>query len=238
MQSINLENIKLCVFDMAGTSVDEDNLVYKTLHSALLELDVKTDLQTCLLYGAGKEKYKAIVDILSFLEQKSTLSASQVFEKKQLADRAFELFKTKLEKNYNSKSIKEFDGMTEFFEFLHKRKIKIALNTGYDRKTAQKILDILGWQVGVQIDALITADDVTQSRPAPDMIFLAMEKTQISSASQVLKAGDSAIDIEEGRNAKCAFLVAVLSGAQDRVELEKVKPNLILDSLTDLKKYF
>ena len=56
-----------------------------------------------------------------------------------------------------------------------------------------KILDILGWSAGREVDALITADDVTNGRPAPDMITLAMDKFGIEDSKQVLKAGDSGI---------------------------------------------
>ena len=88
--------------------------------------------------------------------------------------------------------------------------------------------------MGRDIDALITADDVHNGRPAPDMITLAMDKFGIEHSQQVLKAGDSGIDIEEGKNAHCGLCVGVLTGAQTHVQLEKYSPDIVLEKLTDL----
>jgi len=59
---------------------------------------------------------------------------------------------------------------------------------------------------------------------------------KISESENVLKAGDSVIDIEEGKNANCGWTVGVLTGAQTREQLATAEPTLILDSLADLAK--
>ena len=59
--------IKLFVFDMAGTSVDEDNLVYKTIRKAIAEAGHEVSLETVLEFAAGKEKLQAITDVLTHL---------------------------------------------------------------------------------------------------------------------------------------------------------------------------
>lgn len=120
---------------------------------------------------------------------------------------------------------------------LRARDIKVALNTGYSRQVATGLLEKMNWLPGVEFDALITADDVTNGRPAPDMIELAMEKTGIHDSSKVLKAGDSAIDIEEGKNAHCGFTVGVTTGAQTREQLAAASPTLVLDHLADILKH-
>jgi len=84
---------------------------------------------------------------------------------------------------------------------------------------------------------LITSDDVEKGRPHPDMIHLAMKKFNIGNPDLVLKAGDSAIDIEEGTNAGCGVTIGVLSGAQNREQLRSAGPTLILDSLTELRRF-
>ena len=59
--------IKLIVFDMAGTVVDEDNAVYKILHQAVLDAGYEVAWETTLLYAAGKEKLQAIKDVLKHI---------------------------------------------------------------------------------------------------------------------------------------------------------------------------
>lgn len=233
-----MKNIKLCVFDMAGTTVNEENLVYKTLCKSIQNRGVKVDLESCLKFGAGKEKHQAILDILNSAQIKASLSATQITQINKLAEQAFTDFKKLLENAYNSKTLKTFPKMLDFFDFLKKLNIKIVLNTGYDRKTAEKILEVLGWEVGKTIDALVTAEDVSQGRPAADMILLAMQKTSIINSKEVLKAGDSCIDIEEGKNANCGYTVATLSGAQKKEDLLSASPDLIVEFLPDLQKYF
>lgn len=227
------DQIKLCVFDMAGTTVNEENLVYKTVRDAINQAlsydDKKVDLALCLAFGAGKEKRQAINDILNELDIAEADIAS-------LTDTAFKIFKTSLAKAYTADTLGTFEGMLTLFAQLKASDRKVVLNTGYDSKTANNILTILGWSVGNEIDALITADDVTNGRPAPDMITLAMDQFGIEDPKHVLKAGDSGIDIEEGKNANCGLCVGVLSGAQTKAQLEKYAPDIILETLTDLAK--
>ena len=226
--------IKLCVFDMAGTTVNEDNLVYKTVRDSINQSlrsadhsDKQVNLDLCLEYGAGKEKSKAIYDILNTLE----FSDAEI---ESLTSTAFATFKDSLVTAYNQDTLAEFEGMSDLFEQLKNNGRHVVLNTGYDSKTANKILTILGWSVGSQVDALVTADDVDNGRPAPDMITLAMKQFNIEDSQLVLKAGDSGIDIEEGQNAGCGLVVGVLSGAQNEQQLAKYQPDVILNKLTDL----
>jgi beta-phosphoglucomutase-like phosphatase (HAD superfamily) len=57
--------IKLVVFDMAGTTVDEQNVVYKTVHAVINDAGYEFSLDQVLEHGAGKEKKTAINDVLA-----------------------------------------------------------------------------------------------------------------------------------------------------------------------------
>jgi phosphonatase-like hydrolase len=219
--------IKMVVLDMAGTTINEDNIVYKTLHKAVEAQGIEVDLSTVLKICAGKEKHKAIIDLLK------NLGIENVDSKV-----VFENFKKNLEEAYDLYEIKPIDGVEAFFEELKNRGVIVVLNTGYDSKTANKLLSKLNWSVGNQIDALITADDVVTGRPSAEMINLAMEIFSISNSKNVLKAGDSAIDIEEGKSANCGLTVGVLSGAQSKEELAKASPNYIFQNVTQIIKLF
>lgn len=222
-----MKNIKLAVFDMAGTTVNENNLVYKTLHQAILNHGYNCTLEQVLEHGAGKEKLKAIYDTLV-----NTSVEKQADSKSKLI---FEDFKKMLETAYDTHEVTTFNNMENFFQTLKSNGIHVVLNTGYDSKTANKLLEKLNWVVGKDIDALVTASDVASGRPAPDMIQLAMKKVGITDSKQVLKAGDSAIDILEAKNANCALAIGVLSGAQTKEQLQQANPDFILNNLTDLQ---
>ena len=117
---------------------------------------------------------------------------------------------------------------------MRERGIKVVLNTGYDRATAEGLINKIGWLIGPDIDALVTASDVTHGRPGPDMIHRAMELTGVSVAENVVKVGDSEIDIEEGKNAGCGMTFGITTGAQLESQLQQSEPTAVIASLREL----
>ncbi|HBE72139.1 MAG TPA: phosphonatase-like hydrolase [Planctomycetaceae bacterium] len=217
--------IELVVFDMAGTTVDEDNVVYKTVRAAINAAGHDFTQDQVQAAGAGKEKSQAIRDVLS---SKGTLPKD--------AEVAviFEDFKERLRVEYENLEVKEQPGASELFQELHARGIKVVLNTGYDRMTAESLVERIGWKLATDIDALVTASDVVDGRPAPDMIFKAMELTGVGAPEAVVKIGDSEIDVEEGKNAGCAITIGITTGAQSRGQLLKADPTLVIDRLAEV----
>lgn len=146
----------------------------------------------------------------------------------------FEVFLVKLTKAYEVEDIFPNANANELFSALKDRNILRVLNTGYDRKTAESILEKLNWTVGKDVDALVTASDVPRNRPYPDMINFAIEKFKIENSAQVVKIGDSIIDIEEGQNAGCGLSIGITTGAHNLAQLKSAKPNYIVNDLIEL----
>jgi len=217
--------IKLFVFDMAGTSVDEDNLVYKTIQKAIERGGHPVSLETVLDYAAGKEKLKAITDVLTHLNGKADPIEAKII---------FEDFKASLVMAYDNEPIKPIKDVEEVFELLRSKGITVALNTGYDINTAQKLMGKLNWTIPETVDILVTASDVEKGRPFPDMIVKAMEDAGISDPGQVAKIGDSAIDIEEGHNAGCGLVLGITTGAQTAEQLDRANPHHILNGTKEI----
>jgi phosphonatase-like hydrolase len=218
-----MSKIKLVVFDMAGTTVDEDNVVYKTVQKSIADAGFEFTLEEVLEHGAGKEKHQAIKDVLA---SKSISDAD--------SEAIFTKFKAGLDDAYAKLEVASFDGVPELINTLRERGVKIALDTGYNSRIANMLLAKMGWEKGREYDTLITADDVVNGRPHPDMIQLCMKNTGVANSAAVLKAGDSIIDIEEGKNAGCGITVGVTTGAQTREQLATANPTLILDKLADI----
>jgi len=125
-------------------------------------------------------------------------------------------------------------GAEQVFAALKQSGIKVVLNTGYNRATAENLLGKLGWAEEQQIDLLVTASDVLHNRPMPDMIFYAKDKLHIEDAKHMVKIGDSCIDIEEGKNAGCLLNIGITTGAQTEIQLMEAKPDYIVHSLTEM----
>lgn len=221
--------IRLVVFDMAGTTVNENNVVYKSLQQAINKLGHDFSLDDVLFNGGGKEKLQAVRDII-----KPAYSSAEELEKD--AHVAFADFLQILKEAYADLDVSTYEGTEDLFNYLRGNGIKVALNTGYNEMTAVSLLEKLGWKEGDTYDALVTADDVENSRPAPDMIYVAMEKCGIESAIEVAKVGDSIVDIEEGKSAGCGLTLGVTTGAQTSEQLNSADPDFIIDSLLELKE--
>ena len=217
--------IKMVVFDMAGTVLNENNVVYKTLQKAINEAGYHFTLDQVLAEGAGKEKLQAIKSILKVYAHE---------QDDKLADDIYNRFIVYLKEAYNTLDILPQDNAADLFRELKGKEIRVVLNTGYNTETAQGLINKLGWEKGVEYDSLVTATDVDHTRPDPDMIWLAMERFGISDAHEVAKVGDSIIDIEEGKNAGCSLNVGITTGAHTFEQLQSAKPDHIINNLLEL----
>lgn len=217
--------VKMVVFDMAGTTIDEDNVVYKTLQQSIEQAGFRCSLDQVLAEGAGREKYQAIQNILQVFHQLKDDS---------ICKSIYTDFVIRLSAAYQHLAVQPMPGALELMHQLRNQNCKVVLNTGYNITTAQTLLHKLGWKESIDYDALITASDVSNSRPAPDMIQLAYRKFQLTNGNETIKVGDSIIDIEEGRNAGCRLCIGITTGAHTREQLLSAHPDAIIDHLLQL----
>lgn len=217
--------INLVVFDMAGTTVNEDNVVYKTLQQSINKKGYDFSLDQILEEGAGKEKLEAI---------KSILKVFAINENDSLAAEIYQDFIVQLSDAYQKIQVMPQPHALELFMDLKKRNIKVVLNTGYNDETAELLISRLGWKKGVEFDNLITSSDVENNRPDPEMIDLAMDIYGIQDAKEVIKVGDSIIDIEEGQNAGCRLNIGITTGAHTLLQLQSANPDYIIHDLLEL----
>jgi phosphonatase-like hydrolase len=217
--------IKMIVFDMAGTTVNENMVVYKTLQKSINEAGFNFTMEEVLAEGAGKEKVDAIRSILRIYANR---------EDDKLTEKIYQHFILSLEKAYETEDILPQNNAEELFRALRQKEILIVLNTGYNEKTAKQLITKLGWEKDEEFDALVTATDVQHNRPYPDMILLAMRQFGITDPREVAKVGDSIIDIEEGANAGCSLNIGITTGAHTREQLRTANPDQIIDDLLEL----
>ena len=217
--------IRMIVFDMAGTTVNEDNVVYKTLQQSINKKGYDFSLDQVLAEGAGKEKLEAI---------KSILKVHALNSNNNLADEIYEDFIVLLSNAYEHTRVLPQPNALELFKVLKERNIKVVLNTGYNAETAELLIEKLGWKKGIEFDSLITSSDVENNRPDPEMIDLAMDIYGIQDAAEVIKVGDSIIDIEEGQNAGCGLNIGITTGAHSFLQLQSANPDYIINDLSEL----
>ena len=215
----------LAALDMAGTTVDEGGLVYRAVGDAVAETIGDPVPAELLSRWKGTSKEDAIAGLLRDLGADD--SHARVLA-------VYEIFAAKLQEAYDTKPPAPVPGVPQVFETLRRAGVKVALQTGYAAPVASSIMAGLGWTVGETIDALVTSDTVAASRPAPYLVFHAMEATGVQDVRRVLTAGDTPNDLGAGMNAGAGFVVGVTTGSFTRSQLEAEPHTHILDSVAEL----
>jgi phosphonatase-like hydrolase len=134
------------------------------------------------------------------------------------AQESFGVFRQLLENYYAHNAMQPTEGCLETFAFLREKGIKIALNTGFYRKVVDILLRKMDWKIGRDIDFVIASDEVPRGRPESFMIKAAMRRFGIKDPQEVIKIGDTPVDLEEGRNAGC-LTFGLTNGSHTEEEL-------------------
>lgn len=218
--------IELVVLDMAGTTVEEHQAVYGALRSAASAAGAApTDEDIARWMGADKRE--AIAGLLGTDSAGTSPEAGVV-------EQTYRDFRRRLAEAYDARPPVPLPGVPEALAKLRAAGIRVALTTGFDRDVTDDLLGRLGWTVGGTVDASVCVDDVRAGRPAPYMIFRAMETTGVTGVARVAVAGDTTRDLEAGTNAGAAIVAGVLTGGQDVSRLGAVRHTHLLPSVAEL----
>ncbi len=220
--------IKLIVFDMAGTTVEDDQYVAGALKSALsyYGYDIQVEEINRVM---GYSKPVAIQQLLDGYNHK------QPYNEEALTQKIHDRFVDEMISFYRgSKHIKEKQHVRLVFGVLRSYGIKIAIDTGFSRPIADIIFQRLGWVQGVHFDVSITSDEVDNGRPYPDMIYRAMELCGITDPLEVVKVGDTASDMQQGTAAGCRYVVGITTGAYTSEELSREEHTHLITDLKEL----
>jgi phosphoglycolate phosphatase-like HAD superfamily hydrolase len=63
-----------------------------------------------------------------------------------------------------------------------------------------------------------------------------MEITGVTDTQAVAKVGDTSVDLEEGMNANCGYVIGICSGAYTKEELQAYPHTHLIDNLIELKE--
>ncbi|MEK6780611.1 MAG: HAD hydrolase-like protein [Bacteroidota bacterium] len=219
---------QLVVFDLAGTTVNDNKDVHRVLKKALANFDVNISIEDANeVMGIPKpiaieklirKRYHGSMDIISdWIKEIHELFVEEMIY----------FYRTDL-------SVAEKDGVSETFKKLKANDIKVVVDTGFDRPITNAILQRMGWERNHLIDASVTSDEVLRGRPYPDMIFKAMELTSIRDISKVAKVGDTVSDLQEGNSAGCGLVIGVTTGAFSKQELEKEEHTHLIKQIPEI----
>jgi phosphoglycolate phosphatase len=218
-----MQDIALVVFDMAGTTIEDSGQVPEAFTTVLRRHGIEvSDDAVRAVRGASKR------DAIRHFVSRHHATGVEA-----LTEEIFNDFRDYLSQLFKAGGVKPVAGAATIFTWLRGRGIKIALTTGFDRLTTDLIIESVGWRDGIA-DAVVCGDDVALGRPAPFLIFRAMEQTGVTSVHQVMCVGDTVLDLQAGRNAGVRYVVGVLSGAHKKAQLETEAHTHLLTSVAAL----
>jgi phosphonatase-like hydrolase len=219
--------IELVVFDMAGTTVRDDDAVNHCLRNALAaaSLNVTRD-EINQVMGIAKP-----LAIRKLLERHHNGHAVT----DQIVNSIHDDFLQRMLNHYRtSPAVEPMPHAMDTFEQLKEAGMRLALDTGFSRQIADAILERLGWRESALLDTTVTSDEVAQGRPHPDLLLKAMERTAVKSAQAVAKVGDTPADLGEGAAAGSGLNIGVTNGSHTAKELGAHPHTHLISDLREL----
>ncbi len=222
-------DIKLVVFDVAGTTAKDDGLVVKAFREAMIQQGVERDsdeLAKMVDYveeTMGQRK----MDVFMHLCEGNAIAAAATHE----------IFIEQYNNLVANGELEEFDGISQLFATLRATNIGVAITTGFPRELLSSILNDLDWRE--RIDLSVASDEVAAGRPAPDMILRTIDlyrnlSNQEIEPSNVMVVGDTQSDMQSGVAAGARYIVGVTSGAHDELQLKTAGATHVFDGAAQL----
>jgi phosphonatase-like hydrolase len=217
-----MHELKLAIFDVAGTVIEDHGEVVSSFIDALAAHGVGVGSEELMEFkGAAKRE---VIRFFGWRKRNEPLGEAAVEE-------VYADFARLLHGRYEEQ-LAPVMGAEDAFESLRKRGMQLALTTGFGRATLELVVHRLGWQQWFA--AMVSSDEVDVGRPAPYLIFRAMERCRCRSVHEVLNVGDTPLDLQSAANAGVELNVGVLSGQYRRERLMCEPQDALLASVADL----
>ena len=172
--------IELVVFDMAGTTVRDDNTVMEAFAAAIGSRDLPVaEFDSALKYARatmGQSKIEVFRHILG--AEDAAQAANAAFEKHYAGAVA-------------AGEISPMPGAQELFAACRESGIRVCLSTGFAPVTRDAIADALGWRS--LVDLFLSPADAGRGRPWPDMPLTALLRLGGDSVASLAVAGDTVL---------------------------------------------
>lgn len=206
------------LFDLDGTIVDSKQAYVAALKAAFLSVGQKiVDIEIATEIPKRLEQNLPINDMLQGIDVQKFLNVYLTTWYQATATKT-----------------KPIPGVSETLEKLSK-KAKLALITRRNVPKQDVIHEMRKLDLAKYFQHVITGRDKCNPKPSPEALIRCAEKLDVK-VSECIFVGDSVADVRAGKNAG-AKTVAVLSGIFSRKELEKEKPDLILENVNQLPDF-
>jgi phosphonatase-like hydrolase len=211
----------LIVCDLAGTTIYDRGEVPAAFEQALREAGLAYDAVEVRAWR-GASKREVVGRLVTRQNGVAVIDVDQVYRR----------FRDLLLERLAEAGPLSLPRVEETLARLKAEGCRVAVTTGFDRDVVETILAAVPW--GGMLDAWVCGDDVAQGRPAPFMIFRAMERCGVTDVRRVAVVGDTRLDLEAAWNAGAGWRIGVLTGAHDRATLASAPHTHLCKAVTAL----
>lgn len=201
------------IFDVDGTLVDSNYQHALAWYDALREFDITVPVwHIHRAIGMGGDK---------LVEHVAGKQAEE-----EHGDELRDMWQKKFERVIDD--IAPFGDSKQVLQQLKDAGFTLVLASSGEKKQVETFLELFD---GKELaDEYTTSADAEESKPAPDLLQIAMKKVDAGSAVMV---GDSVWDCEAAQRAG-APMIAVLTGGFSREELQEAGAQIVVENLTEL----
>ena len=206
-----MNRIQMVVFDWAGTTVDYGSAAPGRVFEKVFKEAGITLTREEINGPMGMEKKDHIRALLSLprtgRQWKQACGRDWTEEDVETLYQRFEKTLFEIVGEYSV----PIDGVVETVSTLRRQGLRIGSTTGYTSQMMEQVIPAAE-ALGYHADCVVTPDVTGSGRPGPFMLFECMRRMNVYPPCTVVKVGDTAVDMKEGKNAG-AWSVGILTGS-------------------------
>lgn len=219
----DLADLEVVVLDLTGTTVVDDGLVERAFALAA---------DAAGIAGAAGERERALAFVHATLGRSTIAVFRALSGDEDQAQHATAVFESSYAELAAGGGVHAVPGAEELIRRLRAIGVSVVLTTGLSRRTADVLLDAVGF--ADLADLTLTPAEAGRGGPYPDLPLTALLRTGASSVDGMVVVGDTTADIAAGLAAGAGLVVGVLTGANDERALTGAGADAVVASVADL----
>lgn len=208
--------IKAVILDFDGTMGDTQDLIVRTMQQTIQQLGLpsRTDEQCAAMIGLPlKHTFTTLIEM-----------------SEEMGERCVELYRRLFNENNVPGAVPVFPNVLDTVRTLHERGLILTIASARRRDTLVEFLESMN--LTQYIPYVISASDIENAKPAPDMVLKTLEDYHLS-ADEAIVVGDTKYDIEMAHRAGVKA-VGVTYGNGTVEELRAYGAEYIIDDFAQL----
>ena len=220
--------LKAVLFDFNGVIINDESIQQELIADILLSENLRPDSYDFQRFCVGRSDRACLQDIL---QCRGRIVSEEYLTK--LINRKTQIYQQKLTQ---LESLPLYPGLSEFLTSLQQQQLIIGLVTGALKSEVELVLDKA--DIGSYFSFIVSGDELTSSKPEPDIYLLALEKINQQhpdldlKPDQCLAIENSYVGIEAAK--KAGMQVVGISHSHPLHMLQR-RANWTVDYLADIE---